>query len=102
MWPWLQPRHHGLDSCSHDHPVGSPVSVRCLVGLLETKITGDVGTLWTGLTAEKKQKQWEVERLLVERSKNKALEDQKLEEQGDTFKSEAQKSSPTASKGRYA
>jgi hypothetical protein len=50
------------------------------------------------VAAEKKQKQREVERLLVERSKNKPLEDQKLEEQGDTVKSEAQKSSPTASK----
>jgi chemotaxis protein histidine kinase CheA len=45
------------------------------------------------VAAEKKQKQREVERLLVERSKNKPLE-----EQGDTVKSEAQKSSPTASK----
>jgi hypothetical protein len=45
------------------------------------------------VAAEKKQKQREVERLLVERSKNKLLE-----EQGDTVKSEAQKSSPTASK----
>jgi hypothetical protein len=50
------------------------------------------------IAAEKKQKQRDVERLLVERSKNKPLEDQKLEEQGDTVKSEAQKSSPTASK----
>jgi hypothetical protein len=45
------------------------------------------------VAAEKKQKQREVERLLVERSKNKPLE-----EQGDTVKSEAQNTSPTASK----